>query len=129
MVTIVIYCICIAELQTICKEYWNRIFKLEGDKFDLEHIEKVKAQEVNCQWCATIASHQIALNCTVRSQIARLSLPPQTKIKQNQKQSKKQDFIQSFNNKHNKLAQLTLKVTKSLHFDNSYFKQAWSVKR
>lgn len=36
----------IAELQTICKEYWQRLFNLEGDKFDLEHIEKVKAQEV-----------------------------------------------------------------------------------
>lgn len=36
-----------AELQTICKQYWQRLFNLEGDKFDLEHIEKVKAQEVN----------------------------------------------------------------------------------
>ncbi|XP_075159228.1 troponin wings up A isoform X14 [Haematobia irritans] len=36
-----------AELQTVCKEYWQRLFKLEGDKFDLEHIQKVKAQEIN----------------------------------------------------------------------------------
>lgn len=35
-----------AELQTICKEYWQRLFNLEGDKFDLEHIQKIKAQEV-----------------------------------------------------------------------------------
>uniref|UniRef100_A0A1B0G344 Uncharacterized protein n=1 Tax=Glossina morsitans morsitans TaxID=37546 RepID=A0A1B0G344_GLOMM len=35
----------ISELQTICKEYWNRLYKLEGDKFDLEHIQKIKAQE------------------------------------------------------------------------------------
>lgn len=66
-------------------------------------------------------------NCTkLHSSISNCKTlpPPETKIKQNQKQSKKQDFIQSSNNKHNKLAQLTLKVTKSLHFDNSYFKQA-----
>lgn len=51
----IIIIICVAELQTICKEYWNRLFKLEGDKFDLEHIEKVKAQEVNVSMmCKTI---------------------------------------------------------------------------
>ncbi|XP_017963416.1 troponin I isoform X1 [Drosophila navojoa] len=36
-----------AELQTICKQYWQRLYELEGDKFDLEHVQKLKAQEVN----------------------------------------------------------------------------------
>jgi len=36
-----------AELQTICKQYWQRLYNLEGDKFDLEHVQKLKAQEVN----------------------------------------------------------------------------------
>ncbi|XP_060661900.1 troponin I isoform X4 [Drosophila nasuta] len=36
-----------AELQTICKQYWQRVYNLEGDKFDLEHVQKVKAQEIN----------------------------------------------------------------------------------
>ncbi|XP_037727525.1 troponin I isoform X3 [Drosophila subpulchrella] len=36
-----------AELQTICKQYWQRVYLLEGDKFDLEHVQKVKAQEIN----------------------------------------------------------------------------------
>ncbi|XP_035788564.1 troponin I isoform X8 [Anopheles aquasalis] len=36
-----------AELQTICKEYWNRVFGLEGDKFDLERMEKLKQFEIS----------------------------------------------------------------------------------
>ncbi|XP_017779947.1 PREDICTED: troponin I isoform X4 [Nicrophorus vespilloides] len=36
-----------AELQTICQTYWNRIKDLEGDKFDLEWIEKLKAFEIS----------------------------------------------------------------------------------
>lgn len=39
----------IAELQTICSAYWQRIYGLEGDKFDLEHIQKVKEYEVKDQ--------------------------------------------------------------------------------
>lgn len=36
----------LAELQTICQSYWQRISHLEGDKYDLEWIEKCKAVEV-----------------------------------------------------------------------------------
>ncbi|XP_058063989.1 troponin I isoform X3 [Anopheles bellator] len=36
-----------AELQTICKEYWKRVFGLEGDKFDLERMEKLKQFEIS----------------------------------------------------------------------------------
>nr|XP_018917175.1 PREDICTED: troponin I isoform X11 [Bemisia tabaci] len=35
-----------AELQTICQEYHNKIVALEGDKFDLEHLIKMKAFEI-----------------------------------------------------------------------------------
>ncbi|XP_018564825.1 troponin I isoform X8 [Anoplophora glabripennis] len=35
-----------AELQTICRAYQSRIEKLEGDKYDLEVIERIKAQEI-----------------------------------------------------------------------------------
>lgn len=37
---------CVAELQTICTEYWKRINGLEGDKYDLERIEILKKLEV-----------------------------------------------------------------------------------
>lgn len=47
-----------AELQTICKQYWQRLYNLEGDKFDLEHIEKIKAQEVN-KGCKTIKRNKL----------------------------------------------------------------------
>lgn len=36
----------LAELQTICREYWNKIARLEGDKYDLEVIEQFKKFEV-----------------------------------------------------------------------------------
>lgn len=36
----------LAELQTIVREYWNRMFLLEGDKYDLERGEKLKQFEV-----------------------------------------------------------------------------------
>ncbi|XP_062538884.1 troponin I isoform X2 [Armigeres subalbatus] len=36
-----------AELQTIVREYWKRIFALEGDKYDLERIEKMKQFEIS----------------------------------------------------------------------------------
>ncbi|XP_056643347.1 troponin I isoform X11 [Diorhabda carinulata] len=36
-----------AELQTICKSYHEKIAKLEGDKYDLEVIERIKAQEIS----------------------------------------------------------------------------------
>lgn len=39
----------LAELQTICKEYWNKIARLENDKYDLEIIEQFKKMEVNGQ--------------------------------------------------------------------------------
>jgi hypothetical protein len=35
-----------AELQTIIKEYWERLFGLEGDKYDLERNQKLKQFEV-----------------------------------------------------------------------------------
>ncbi|KAJ8919544.1 hypothetical protein NQ315_002165, partial [Exocentrus adspersus] len=35
-----------AELQTVCTAYQSRIEKLEGDKYDLEVIERIKAQEI-----------------------------------------------------------------------------------
>lgn len=36
----------LAELQTICKEYWNKVARLEGDKYDLEIVEQFKNFEV-----------------------------------------------------------------------------------
>ena len=36
----------LAELQTICKQYWNKIYILEGDKWELERISKLKEFEV-----------------------------------------------------------------------------------
>nr|XP_029711475.1 troponin I-like isoform X2 [Aedes albopictus] len=36
-----------AELQTIVREYWKRIFSLEGDKYDLERGEKMKQFEIS----------------------------------------------------------------------------------
>jgi hypothetical protein len=36
----------IAELQTICKEYWNIVARLEGDKYDLEIGQRMKSFEV-----------------------------------------------------------------------------------
>lgn len=35
-----------AELQTLCQTFWKRIYNLEGDKFDLERIERLKKMEV-----------------------------------------------------------------------------------
>lgn len=37
----------LAELQTICSTYWNRLYSLEGDKFDLERQIRLKEFEVN----------------------------------------------------------------------------------
>lgn len=37
----------LAELQTIIQTYWSKINDLEGDKFDLERIEKLKDLEVS----------------------------------------------------------------------------------
>ena len=36
----------LAELQTVCKQYWNKIYILEGDKWELERISKLKEFEV-----------------------------------------------------------------------------------
>lgn len=36
----------LAELQTICSAYWNRLYLLEGDKYDLERQIKLKQMEV-----------------------------------------------------------------------------------
>lgn len=36
----------LAELQTVCHEYWKRICGLEGDKFDLERASALKKMEV-----------------------------------------------------------------------------------
>lgn len=36
----------LAELQTICTGYWNKIYALEGDKFDLERKNRLKDMEV-----------------------------------------------------------------------------------
>jgi hypothetical protein len=36
----------LAELQTICKQYWNKIYILEGDKWELERLSKLKEFEV-----------------------------------------------------------------------------------
>jgi hypothetical protein len=36
----------LAELQTVCTEYWKRISNLESDKWDLELVEKLKHYEV-----------------------------------------------------------------------------------
>ncbi|XP_028140808.2 troponin I isoform X14 [Diabrotica virgifera virgifera] len=36
-----------AELQTVCRGYHEKIAKLEGDKYDLEVIERIKAQEIS----------------------------------------------------------------------------------
>jgi len=36
-----------AELQTLCKEYHNKIGKLESDKYDLEWTNKIKEHEIN----------------------------------------------------------------------------------
>lgn len=36
----------LAELQTICTEYWKKICRLEEDKYDLELVEKFKQHEV-----------------------------------------------------------------------------------
>ena len=40
-------CTLLAELAAICKDYNNRIFILEGEKWDLERSTKVKHLEVN----------------------------------------------------------------------------------
>lgn len=46
--TLIMLCVSysIAELQTICREFWNRMIGLEGDKYDLERGEKLKKFEV-----------------------------------------------------------------------------------
>lgn len=43
-------CFLLAELQTICHSYYQRICSLEGDKYDLEVIERIKAGEVLVQY-------------------------------------------------------------------------------
>ncbi|XP_060532371.1 troponin I isoform X10 [Cylas formicarius] len=35
-----------AEIQTVCQSYYQRIVKLEGDKYDLEVIERIKDGEI-----------------------------------------------------------------------------------
>lgn len=40
------YCEYLAELQTVCHEYWKRICGLEGDKYDLERASALKKMEV-----------------------------------------------------------------------------------
>lgn len=37
----------LAELQTVCNQYWQRICSLEGDKFDLERQNNLKDLEVS----------------------------------------------------------------------------------
>lgn len=39
----------LAELQTLCQSFWNRISELEGDKFDLEYQGRLKQFEVTVQ--------------------------------------------------------------------------------
>lgn len=36
----------LVELQTLCKQYWNKIYVLEGDKWELERLNKLKEFEV-----------------------------------------------------------------------------------
>ncbi|XP_037921694.1 troponin I isoform X10 [Hermetia illucens] len=36
-----------AELQTVCKQYWQRMYNLEGDKYDLERAYRIKQLEIN----------------------------------------------------------------------------------
>lgn len=36
----------LVELQTLCKQYWNKIYVLEGDKWELERMNKLKEFEV-----------------------------------------------------------------------------------
>lgn len=38
-----------AELQTVCQTFWQRIYLLEGDKYDLERQSRLKAMEVTEQ--------------------------------------------------------------------------------
>lgn len=52
---------CTAELQTICKEYWNKIARLEGDKYDLEVIEQFKRLEVIGQPARVIFLYSITI--------------------------------------------------------------------
>ena len=40
------YCKYLAELQTVCHEYWKRLCGLEGDKYDLERASALKKMEV-----------------------------------------------------------------------------------
>ena len=37
---------CLAELQTICTEYWEHVYTVEGEKFDLEREIRLKEWEV-----------------------------------------------------------------------------------
>lgn len=50
----------IAELQTICREYWNKVSRLEADKYDLEKVEQFKNFEVKSE-SRTIFIHFILL--------------------------------------------------------------------
>ncbi|XP_023706122.1 troponin I isoform X8 [Cryptotermes secundus] len=36
-----------AELQTVCKQYWNKIYILEGDKWELERASRMKEFEIS----------------------------------------------------------------------------------
>lgn len=51
----------LAELQTICKEYWNKVARLEGDKYDLEIVEQFKNFEVKSD------PHEFILYCYIFS--------------------------------------------------------------
>lgn len=51
----------IAELATICREYWNKISILEGDKYDLEMIEQLKKWEVKSETRTSFNSDFLAI--------------------------------------------------------------------
>lgn len=56
----------LAELQTICQTYWNKIKDLEGDKFDLEWIEKLKEFEVSSYYTRyTSLLSYISISCRI----------------------------------------------------------------
>src|SRR5699024_8355508 len=64
-----------AALKTLCKEYYNRIYKLNEDKWDLELATGTKELEV-VWWCACVlcVSHQLIPGTTTtitRSTISR----------------------------------------------------------
>jgi hypothetical protein len=69
----------LVELQTLCKQYWNKIYVLEGDKWELERMNKLKEFEVkktSVLWECFVPSNVIHCSNVYNSVVHLFFAPP-----------------------------------------------------